>query len=132
MTQEQTREEVTRHHRDIAVLLASASALTRSPSLIDRMTYTLSPEPAVKAVSDALRIIESDQISSNPKLKTGRTEKGDNIVTVEGLAIYGKLPSGEDVRRFIEVVEKDVTIARKIGTIASGLLVEAMLKKRGV
>jgi len=131
MTQEQTREEVTRHHRDIAVLLASASALTGSPSLIDRMTYTLSPEPAVKAVSDALRIIESDQVSSNPKLKTGRNEKGDNIVTVEGLTIYGKLPSGEDVRRFIEVVEKDVTIARKIGTIASGLLVEAMLKKRG-
>ncbi|MEM0384233.1 MAG: hypothetical protein QXV27_05250 [Candidatus Caldarchaeum sp.] len=117
----------TKTHREIAVLLAVASALTESPSLIDRMSNALSPEPAVRAVSDALRILQSDQMSGTPSLMTERTEKGRYVV-VGNKRIFGWLPTGEDVRRFIEDVQQNVSLARKIGTFASALLVESMLR----
>ncbi|MEM4304172.1 MAG: hypothetical protein QW470_05610 [Candidatus Caldarchaeum sp.] len=121
-------EQQTKTHREIAVLLAAASALTESPSLIDRMSNALSPEPAVRAVSDALRILQSDQMSGKPSLKTERTEKGSYVV-VGNRRIFGWLPTGEDVRRFIEDVQQNVSLARKIGTFASALLAESMLRQ---
>ena len=126
--------EPTKEYRDVAVLLAAASALTGSPSLIDRLTYALSPEPALKAVADALRIVQSDQNSQEPAITQTKTEKGYSIVSVRvedkksPLVIYGRLPSSELVRSFIETVSRDVNIARKIGTFASSLLVEAQLR----
>ena len=135
-TQTQQQMEPTKEYRDVAVLLAAASALTGSPSLIDRLTYALSPEPALKAVADALRIVQSDQNSQEPAItqtKT-KTEKGYSIVSVRvedkksPLVIYGRLPGSELVRSFIETVSRDVNIARKVGTYASSLLVEAQLR----
>jgi len=126
--------EPTKKYRDVAVLLAAASALTGSPSLIDRLTYALSPEPALKAVADALRIVQSDQNSQEPAITQTKTEKGYSIVSVRvedkksPLVIYGRLPGSELVRNFIETVSRDVNIARKIGTFASSLLVEAQLR----
>ncbi len=126
--------EPTKEYRDVAVLLAAASALTGSPSLIDRLTYALSPEPALKAVADALRIVQSDQNSQEPAITQTKTEKGYSIVSVRvedkksPLVIYGRLPGSELVRSFIETVSRDVNIARKIGTFASSLLVEAQLR----
>ena len=126
--------EPTKKYRDVAVLLAAASALTGSPSLIDRLTYALSPEPALKAVADALRIVQSDQNSQEPAITQTKTEKGYSIVSVRvedkksPLVIYGRLPGSELVRSFIETVSRDVNIARKIGTFASSLLVEAQLR----
>jgi CRISPR type I-A-associated protein Csa5 len=130
---ESTRE-YTKEYRDVAVLLAAASALTRSPSLIDRLTYALSPEPALKAVADALRILQSDQNSQNPAITQAKNERGYPIVRVRvedrnaPLVIWGRLPSSESVRSFVEDVSRDVNIARKIGTYASSLLVEAQLR----
>ncbi len=126
--------EPTKDYRDIAVLLAAASALTGSPSLIDRLTYALSPEPALKAVADALRIVQSDQNSQNPAMAQTKNTKGYPIVSVRvedkraPLVIYGRFPNSELVRSFIEDVSRDVNIARKIGTFASSLLVEALLR----
>jgi CRISPR type I-A-associated protein Csa5 len=125
--------EPTKKYRDVAVLLAAASALTGSPSLIDRLTYALSPEPALKAVADALRIVQSDQNSQEPAITQAESEKGYIVsVRVEDkkspLVIYGRLPGSELVRNFIETVSRDVNIARKIGTFASSLLVEAQLR----
>ncbi|MCX8201392.1 MAG: hypothetical protein N3H84_04745, partial [Candidatus Caldarchaeum sp.] len=85
---------------------------------------------AIRAVSDALRIVQSDLRSATPSVKTETTEKGP-IVNVGGRKIYGRLPSGEDVRRFIEAVQNDVSLAKRIGTVASALLVEAMLAQEG-
>jgi hypothetical protein len=42
------------------------------------------------------------------------------------LVIWGRLPSSESVRSFVEDVSRDINIARKIGTYASSLLVEAL------
>jgi CRISPR type I-A-associated protein Csa5 len=126
--------EPTKEYRDVAVLLAAASALTKSPSLIDRLTYALSPEPALKAVADALRILHSDQNSQSPAITQGKNERGYPIVSVRvedrdvPLVIRGRLPWSELVRSFIEEVGRDVNIARKVGTYASSLLVEAQLR----
>jgi CRISPR type I-A-associated protein Csa5 len=126
--------QYTKKYGDVAVLLAAASALTRSPSLIDRMTYALSPEPALEAVADALRILQSDQNSQNPAITQGKDGRGYPIVSVRvddrnvPLVIQGRLPSSESVRSFVEDVSRDVNIARKIGTYASSLLVEAQLR----
>ncbi|MEM4494591.1 MAG: hypothetical protein QXE96_02175 [Candidatus Caldarchaeum sp.] len=133
--QTQFSEEPTRRFRRISALVAAASALTGSPSLIDRLTNALSPEPGVRAVTDALRIIQSDQNSKNPQISVGEDEKGRPIVSVkkEGeqrLQIYGGLPSGENVREFIEEVYRDVSIVKKIGAYASALLLDAQLKTR--
>lgn len=131
----QVLEEPTRRFRRVAALVAAASALTGSPSLIDRMTNALSPEPAVRAVTDALRIIQSDQNSKNPQISAGQDEKGRPFVSVkregeQSLQIYGGLPSGENVREFIEEVYRDVSIVKKIGAYASALLLDAQLKTR--
>lgn len=129
--------EPTKRYRDVAVLLAAASALTGSPSLIDRMTYALGPEPAMKAVADALRIVQSDLSSHRPAISQAVTEKGYPEVLVRDetrgttLVISGRLPGSETVRSFIEEVSRDVTLARKIGTFASSLLVGALIKAEG-
>jgi len=122
-------EEPTRIYREVAVLLSAASILTESPSLIDRMANCLSPEPAVRAVTDALRIVESDQRTEKPRLKLEKDkEKKYSYVVVDDFRIFGRIPSGEAVRRFIEEVYKDISTARKIGTLASALLVESRLR----
>jgi hypothetical protein len=69
-------EEPTKLYRDVAVLLSAASILTESPSLIDRMANCLNQEPAVRAVNDALRIIESDQMTGKPRLRLEKNEAG--------------------------------------------------------
>ncbi|MDW8074052.1 MAG: type I-A CRISPR-associated protein Csa5 [Nitrososphaerota archaeon] len=132
--------ESTRRYRSVAVLLASAAALIESPSLIDRMSNALNPEPAARSIKDALRILDSE-VSQPPdrrRLSITETvgEKGEvrtKIVVSASeeagqVEIYGQLPNNEIVRRFIEDVERDITIARKIGTLASAILVEAKLK----
>ncbi|GBC71629.1 hypothetical protein HRbin02_01414 [Candidatus Calditenuaceae archaeon HR02] len=133
----QELEEPTRRYRDVAVLLAAASAMTGSPSLIDRMTYALGPEPAMKAVADALRIVQSDLSSQRPAISQGASEKGYPEVRVRdeagntSVVIPGRLPGSETVRNFLEEVSRDVSIARKIGTYASSLLVGALIKAEG-
>ncbi len=127
------QEEPTRTFRDIAVLLSAASIITDSPSLIDRMANCLSPEPAVRAVTDALRIIDSDQNAEKPQLKTAIDERGYTYLLIEDKhdrkhRINGRLPSGETVRKFLEEVYMDIATARKIGTLASALTVESKLR----
>jgi CRISPR type I-A-associated protein Csa5 len=122
-------EEPTRVYRDVAVLLSAASILTESPSLIDRMANCLSPEPAVRAVTDALRIVEGDQRSEKPRLRLEQDkEKKYPYVLIDDFPIFGRIPSGETVRRFIEEVYQDISTARKIGTFASSLVVEYRLR----
>jgi len=121
-------EEPTRVYRDLAVLLSAASILTDSPSLIDRMANCLSPEPAVRAITDALRVVESDQRDENPRLRVEKDAKGYSYVVVDNYRIFGRMPSGETVRKFLEEVYKDISAARKIGTLASAITVESKLK----
>jgi len=122
------QEEPTRTYRDIAVLLSAASIMTDSPSLIDRMANCLSPEPAIRAVTDALRIVDSDQNAEKPRLKTGKDDKGYPYVQVDNHRIIGRMPSGETVRKFLEEVYDDIATARKVGTLASALTVESKLR----
>jgi CRISPR type I-A-associated protein Csa5 len=127
-------EEPTKLYRDVAVLLSAASILTESPSLIDRMANCLNQEPAVRAVNDALRIIESDQMTGKPRLRLEKNEAGRYTYVVvdreQGgpARIFGRIPSGETVRKFIEAIYRDITTARKIGTLASALVVESQLR----
>ncbi len=126
----------TKQYRDIAVLLAAASALTESPSLIDRMANALNPEPAIRSVKDALRIIDGELSQSTEKkievVKSQENQKERSKVKVrtEGgeLTIYGHLPNNEVVRRFLDDVHGDTSLARKIGALASAILVDAKLR----
>ncbi|MEM4334168.1 MAG: hypothetical protein QXK61_08440 [Nitrososphaerota archaeon] len=126
----ETHVDHTQTYRSVAVLLAAASTLTESPSLIDRMANALNPEPAARAVYDALRIVESDQKSNNPRIKNEKDERGRPYLSIGDKKIFGWIPTSETVRKFIENVCTDVSIARKIGTFASALLVEAYISRQ--
>jgi CRISPR type I-A-associated protein Csa5 len=117
-------------YMDVAVLMAVAVARTKSMALLDRLAYALNPESIRMAVADALRVIQYDQFSRNPSTVQAVDESGRPVVKVrteerdEPIVIRGRLPSSEAVRRFIE--EADPDLAKKVGTHASSLLVEAL------
>jgi CRISPR type I-A-associated protein Csa5 len=115
---------------DLAVLIATAVARTKSMALLDRLTYALNPESIRMAVADALRVIQYDQASRTPSIVQTADERGQHVVKVrvedraEPIVIRGRLPSSEAVRRFIETADPD--LAKKVGAHASSLLVEAL------
>jgi CRISPR type I-A-associated protein Csa5 len=117
-------------YMDVAVLIATAVARTKSMALLDRLAYALNPESIRMAVADALRVIQYDQFSRNPSIVQAVDESGRPVVKVrtedrdEPIMIRGRLPSSEAVRRFIERADPD--LAKKVGAHASSLLVEAL------
>jgi hypothetical protein len=73
-------------------------------------------------------------MTGKPRLRLEKNEAGRyTYVVVErgqgGPArIFGRIPSAETVRKFIEAIYRDITTARKIGTLASALVVESQLR----
>lgn len=124
--------------RPIAVLLAAATALSGSPSMIDRMANALNPEPAVRTIRDSLRLVDSELARSESErrlrvgTKTTTTGREYRVVEVQDeigvFQIVGHLPSSEMVREFIDKVQSDTSLARKIGAYASAILVESRLR----
>jgi hypothetical protein len=73
--------------------------------------------------------VEGDQRSEKPRLRLEQDkEKKYPYVLIDDFPIFGRIPSGETVRRFIEEVYQDISTARKIGTFASSLVVEYRLR----
>ncbi|MEN3047866.1 MAG: hypothetical protein ABDH63_03685 [Candidatus Caldarchaeales archaeon] len=134
MRSESVQQDLARF-RPIAVLLAAASALSGSPSMIDRMANALSPEPAIRTLRDSLRLVDSElsRSESERRLKfgigtaaTGREYRVIEVKDETGVfQIIGHLPSSEMVREFIDRVQNDTALARKIGAYASAILVES-------
>ena len=69
-------------YTDVAVLIATAVARTKSMALLDRLTYALNPESIRMAVADALRVIQYDQVSRNPSIVQTVDESGQPVVKV--------------------------------------------------
>ena len=117
-------------YMDVAVLIATAVARTKSMALLDGLAYALNPESIKMAVADALRVIQYDQVSRNPSIVQTVDENGRPIIKVrvedkdEPIVIRRRLPSSEVVRRFIE--EADPDLAKKVGAHASSMLVKAL------
>lgn len=116
-------------YRKIAAILAAATLITESPNIIDRMSNALTSEQAIRALSDALRIIESIK-SSSSKIKLQETNNDIKIITDEEqskiITIPYGLPNESDVVIFIDNVSENISIARKIGTLASALVVKEL------
>lgn len=106
--------------------------------MIDRMANALSPEPAVRTIRDSLRLVDSELTRSESErrlrvgTKTATTGREYRVVEVQDeigvFQIVGHLPSSEMVREFIDKVQSDTTLARKIGAYASAILVESRLR----
>ncbi|MGC9165668.1 MAG: hypothetical protein ACP5GU_08150 [Thermoprotei archaeon] len=129
-------------YRKIAAILATAALITESPNIIDRMANALTSEQAIRALNDALRIIESikssSSKSSSSKIKLHETIKDGKPyieITVasekpneppRSISVPYGFPNESDVTIFIDDVSENVFIARKIGTLASALVVEGL------
>jgi CRISPR type I-A-associated protein Csa5 len=128
-------------YRKIAAILATAALITESPNIIDRMANALTSEQAIRALNDALRIIESIKSSiksSSSKIKLHETIKDGKPyieITVasekpneppRSISVPYGFPNESDVTIFIDDVSENVFIARKIGTLASALVVEGL------
>lgn len=118
-------------YKKIAALLASATIITGSPTIIDRMANALTSEQALRSLSDALRIIIS--IKQSGSSLTTLQEKDENVlitkveenVTHQYTIPYG-LPNESDIGSFIDYVSEDISMARKLGTLAANLVAGAL------
>jgi CRISPR type I-A-associated protein Csa5 len=135
-------EDLTRRFRSVAALIASASIISGSPTLVDRVINALSPEAVIRSLGDSLRIVEnalkSDREPSIREEKV-REKENDEEKTVPTIIIkvkeddktetykirYASLPSSEIVRDFMEKTYNNVLIARKIGILAQSMILEA-------
>jgi len=131
-------EELTKRYRSIAALVASAVLITESPTLVDRITNALSPEAVMRSISDSLRIVEGASrgaggaIIKEEKIKDENEEIQSIVITIgEGdssrkyVIKYASLPSYETVRDFLEKIQRDIILARKIGIVAQSMILES-------
>lgn len=131
-------EELTRRYRSIAALVASAVLITGSPTLVDRITNALSPEAVMRSISDSLRIVEgASRGAGGASIKEEKIKEGDKEIQSIVIAIreggssreyiikYASLPSSETVREFLERIERDIILARKIGIVAQSMILES-------
>lgn len=123
----------------VATALAVSSLIMGNTNVIDRMSYSLTPEQAVRALNDSMRTISSVMSggASNVKVQKTKvsTQSGEVTATkvvVEGkeYMVYSALPSEEEVAEFIDTIMKDVRVARKIGGIALTTYVKALEKDK--
>jgi CRISPR type I-A-associated protein Csa5 len=116
--------EVKVNYKGVAALLASASLITGSPTLIDRVANALSVDSVIKSINDALRVVESYQKSGKENIteKDGRTE-----ITIdrEQYPLFAKLCTTEQLREFLEDVQRDIRIARAVAALAESLILDA-------
>ncbi|QKR01116.1 type I-A CRISPR-associated protein Csa5 [Metallosphaera tengchongensis] len=113
--------------RRVANLLAVATIYADTPTFTDRMANALNKESVLRSIYDAERIVKVGKDRgeimetreqgehSGPWISVVETsDKGKNV---KG-KVFGYLPSEQDVEKFLNYVEKDIYLARKVGALA--------------
>ncbi|MFA4646526.1 type I-A CRISPR-associated protein Csa5 [Pyrococcus kukulkanii] len=82
-------------------------------SYVDRIGNALNPEPVEAALHEALRAFRSIRESASID-DSGRryVEKDSKKILVPGL------PSDEEVRAFLDAVRSDISVAKRVATLA--------------
>lgn len=113
--------------RGVSLLLAGASLITGSPTLIDRVANALTMDSVIKSVNDALRLVESFQKNSSEINGITETQDRKTILKVDGDAFIlpATLSSTRQVQDFFIESEKDIRIARAVAALAEALIVDA-------
>ncbi|MGC9113015.1 type I-A CRISPR-associated protein Csa5 [Acidilobus sp.] len=109
-------------------LLTAVTIYTESPKYVDVMANALSKEPISRTLYDALRTVEAGLSSGDIKVGPyGSETKYQAIVVIkeegEGTSekpVYGSLPSEDDLKVFLDEVEKDIYVARRAAVLAMG------------
>ncbi|PSN99201.1 hypothetical protein B9Q11_01130 [Candidatus Marsarchaeota G2 archaeon ECH_B_SAG-F08] len=112
--------------RGVSLLLAGASLITGSPTLIDRVANALSVDSVIKSVNDALRVIESFQ--KNKSEKNELIESVDKtILKIDGeqYVLSATLCTSTQLQEFFKEAESDIRIARAVAALAESLIVDA-------
>jgi CRISPR type I-A-associated protein Csa5 len=112
--------------RGVSLLLAGASLITGSPTLIDRVANALSFDSVIKSVNDALRVIESFQ--KNKSEKNELIESSDKtILKIDGeqYVLSATLCTSTQLQEFFKEAESDIRIARAVAALAESLIVDA-------
>jgi CRISPR type I-A-associated protein Csa5 len=112
--------------RGVSLLLAGASLITGSPTLIDRVANALSVDSVIKSVNDALRVIESFQ--KNKSEKNELIESSDKtILKIDGeqYVLSATLCTSTQLQEFFKEAESDIRIARAVAALAESLIVDA-------
>jgi len=86
---------------------------TKNFGYVDRIGNALNPEPVEVTLLEALRAFRSIRESA-PVDKNGRryVEKDGNKIPVPGI------PSGEEVKKFLDAVQSDIGVAKRVATLA--------------
>jgi|ECHhosMinimDraft_1075155.scaffolds.fasta_scaffold00899_6 CRISPR type I-A-associated protein Csa5 len=113
--------------RGVSLLLASASLITGSPTLIDRVANALTIDSVIKSINDALRVVESFQKNSSEVNGIKETQDRKTILKVDGKTFIfpATLSSTRQVQDFFIEAEKDVRIARAVAALAEALIVDS-------
>jgi CRISPR type I-A-associated protein Csa5 len=113
--------------RGVSLLLASASLITGSPTLIDRVANALTIDSVIKSINDALRVVESFQKNSSEVNGIMETQDRKTILKVDGKTFIfpATLSSTRQVQDFFIEAEKDVRIARAVAALAEALIVDS-------
>lgn len=113
--------------RGVSLLLASASLITGSPTLIDRVANALTMDSVIKSVNDALRVVESFQKNSSEVNGITETQDRKTILKVDGKTFIfpATLSSTRQVQDFFIEAEKDIRIARAVAALAEALIVDS-------
>ncbi|RLG47819.1 MAG: type I-A CRISPR-associated protein Csa5 [Thermoproteota archaeon] len=82
-------------------------------SYVDRIGNALNPEPVEVALHEALRAFRSIRESAPVDSKGKRyVEKEGKKIPVPGI------PSDEEVRTFLDAVRSDISVAKRVATLA--------------
>ncbi len=113
--------------RGVSLLLASASLITGSPTLIDRVANALTMDSVIKSTNDALRVVESFQKNSSEVNGIMETQDRKTILKVDGKTFIfpATLSSTRQVQDFFIEAEKDIRIARAVAALAEALIVDS-------
>jgi len=113
--------------RGVSLLLASASLITGSPTLIDRVANALTIDSVIKSINDALRVVESFQKNSSEVNGIKETQDRKTILKVDGKTFIfpATLSSTRQVQDFFIEAEKDIRIARAVAALAEALIVDS-------
>lgn len=112
--------------RGVSLLLAGASLITGSPTLIDRVANALSVDSVIKSVNDALRVIESFQKNKSEKNELIESED-KTILKIDGeqYVLSATLCTSTQLQEFFKEAESDIRIARAVAALAESLIVDA-------
>ncbi|AFK22402.1 type I-A CRISPR-associated protein Csa5 [Pyrococcus sp. ST04] len=85
---------------------------TRNFGYVDRIGNALTPEPVEVALLEAMRAFRSIW-------EGAKTDERGRYIEKDGEKIYlPRIPSDEEVEKFLNAVRKDVRVAKRIATIS--------------